>query len=635
MKRVLLLMAIIGIGVLPSWGQSGTTLVTAKVVDTGGTVYVNCQWSVVFVGQNTTPGAGPYSPAPLLNGQQGNCDSQGNFTINLADNINTVAPTPSQWSFSICSAGGYLGGPFCKANMLITITGATQNISAILTPLMPLLPTGGGGGGNGLSGMVAGQVPIAASPTFVTSSMPLAGAGAGITTGPTSGVTSGDVTDYTGTGGQITDSGIATTNLVTAAANYTSGDLVQAAASSRATSDSGVATTNLVTAASNFTSGHIPKAAASNKTLTDGYSVQGFDSALLTAGTVSGTSVPLCTDANGGATTVSCPTGGGGAPGGATNSVQFNNGSGFGGTSIPGVNGSFALTQTVTGGVAGFPVFSLPGVPVDATNPVTLLYTDRASYLPWTSGTALALPAVTGNFAVNYPFVLQNTAGSTLTFTPNAGALDLIDGSATATLLNKFASFVYQDATAAPGHWFTIKFPTFAAFGSNCTTALTWSTTTGVGCQVSSATSPNLYTEATSAGVTTNSASSAPVNMFTGYTIPASTLSAGHRLVARACFRHTTGSTGTTYNWVIGGSIAIAIASGSTATTQFCSTLEVFGITNTTQELIQTLLGASVSTPTQGSSAYTLSNTNTINVTQTAAGTADVYTAYSLTVDLF
>ena len=42
-------------------------------------------------------------------------------------------------------------------------------------------------------------------------------------------------------------------------------------------------------------------------------SLQGTDTKVLTAGTVSGTGSPLCTDANGGATTSGCPSGGGGA----------------------------------------------------------------------------------------------------------------------------------------------------------------------------------------------------------------------------------------------------------------------------------------------------------------------------------
>lgn len=129
-----------------AWGQAGTTAITAQVLDSNGSVYANCQWSVVFVGQNTVPGAGPYAPASLLNGQQGTCDSQGNINgLTLADNVNTVTPLPSQWSFSICSGPGYAGGPYCKSNILITITGATQTITSTLQLVMPLLPVLNGG----------------------------------------------------------------------------------------------------------------------------------------------------------------------------------------------------------------------------------------------------------------------------------------------------------------------------------------------------------------------------------------------------------------------------------------------------------------------------------------------------------
>lgn len=128
----------------PAIGQTGTTIVSAQVKDSTGKLYVNCQWSVVFVGQNTVPGAGPYKPDALLNGQQGHCDSAGNFSVNLADNINTITPTPSQWSFSFCSASGYVGGPYCATNILITISGTSQTITSTLTPLMPVLPSSGG-----------------------------------------------------------------------------------------------------------------------------------------------------------------------------------------------------------------------------------------------------------------------------------------------------------------------------------------------------------------------------------------------------------------------------------------------------------------------------------------------------------
>jgi len=70
----------------------------------------------------------------------------------------------------------------------------------------------GSGGGSGLSGMTAGQVPIAATATTVTSSKSLAGTGAGIVTGPTF-VSTGDVATFSGTTGQIGDSGISYTTI--------------------------------------------------------------------------------------------------------------------------------------------------------------------------------------------------------------------------------------------------------------------------------------------------------------------------------------------------------------------------------------------------------------------------------------
>jgi hypothetical protein len=125
------------------------TAVTAQVKDLNNALYSNCQWSVVFVGQNTQP-VGPYQPQNLLVGQQGTCDSLGNLNVNLADNIVTVTPTPSQWLFNICSAAGYLGGPFCFTK-LQTVTGVTQNLTSTFQALAPLLPVSGGGGTGNVS----------------------------------------------------------------------------------------------------------------------------------------------------------------------------------------------------------------------------------------------------------------------------------------------------------------------------------------------------------------------------------------------------------------------------------------------------------------------------------------------------
>ncbi len=127
---------------------ASATTVTAQVMDANSALYRNCTGSANFTGQNTVPGAGPYT----LNGSPFQtvvpifCDGAGNFTVSLSDN-NVISPTPSQWNFSICTAIGAFPGPVICFNSLITITGATQNVTAALQASATLLPTSGGGGG--------------------------------------------------------------------------------------------------------------------------------------------------------------------------------------------------------------------------------------------------------------------------------------------------------------------------------------------------------------------------------------------------------------------------------------------------------------------------------------------------------
>jgi hypothetical protein len=123
-----------------AWAQSGTTIVSGQIKDINNSLYVNCQWSTTFVGQNTTPGAGPYQPDRYIQPQQGTCDSNANFTVNLGDNINTIRPTPSQWQLNICSATGYVPGNQYCFQFLYTVTGATLNLTTFIQPIAPVLP---------------------------------------------------------------------------------------------------------------------------------------------------------------------------------------------------------------------------------------------------------------------------------------------------------------------------------------------------------------------------------------------------------------------------------------------------------------------------------------------------------------
>lgn len=111
--------------------MSGFTLVSGTIKDAAGNLYSNARIFASFVGQNTTPGAGPYLLNGLPSGQfptvlAEQADSFGAFAMPLADN-NQVQPTPSQWSFSVVSSDGTK-----SFNTLITITGVSQDITSLL-----------------------------------------------------------------------------------------------------------------------------------------------------------------------------------------------------------------------------------------------------------------------------------------------------------------------------------------------------------------------------------------------------------------------------------------------------------------------------------------------------------------------
>ena len=115
-----------------------------------------------------------------------------------------------------------------------------------------------------------------------------------------------------------------------------------------------------------------------------------------------------------------------------------------------------SVSQSIACIASGTCAWSLPGVLVDSTNPATLLATDRITYLKWTSGSTLTLPAASGAFASNMPFVIQNTSGGALAITPTTpNNIDGGSSQAASSLPNNASALVYQDASQ---NWWTIKF---------------------------------------------------------------------------------------------------------------------------------------------------------------------------------
>jgi hypothetical protein len=137
-------------------------------------------------------------------------------------------------------------------------------------------------------------------------------------------------------------------------------------------------------------------------------------------------------------------------------------------------NGFYQVGFNVTGGTAVPPTATLPGIPIDASNPANLpCATDRGAYLNWTSGATLTLPAITGNCAFNLPFLIKNTSGGSLAITPTTpNNIDGGSSQAASSVLNNWAVWTLSDV-AGP-NWYTIKVPTLAAFPSSACSAGTF-----------------------------------------------------------------------------------------------------------------------------------------------------------------
>lgn len=165
----------------------------------------------------------------------------------------------------------------------------------------------------------------------------------------------------------LTFAGGQTANQVLASPNGSSG-----AVALRALVGADIPAINLGTSGNGGVTGNLP---------IGNLNAQGTDTNVLTAGTISGTSSPLCTDANGGATTVSCP----------TNALTMNNG-GSGASSGSTFNGSAPVTLSYnTIGAAPNPV-PLTDMATQSANTVLGNFTSSTA-----APTATAVATCSGN----------------------------------------------------------------------------------------------------------------------------------------------------------------------------------------------------------------------------------------------
>src|SRR5271166_2198144 len=131
------------------------TVVTGTVTDPNGVPYANGTVSAQLITAGVTPTLNGQSfsmtagPTPL--------SSAGSFVMQLVSNA-AMVPATLKWKFTVCSATGSIQpaggtGPQCFTAS-ITISGATQSVSATLSAAAPALSITGGiasglsGGGN-------------------------------------------------------------------------------------------------------------------------------------------------------------------------------------------------------------------------------------------------------------------------------------------------------------------------------------------------------------------------------------------------------------------------------------------------------------------------------------------------------
>jgi hypothetical protein len=130
--------------VVNTYAQAAPTTVTATIKDPSGLAYANASINISLTpatpGGATCTGSGPIGQIPVFN-----TNSNGFFSINLCPN-GSIVPASSQWLFTVSLSPGIqlpLGKGPQSFSAAITISGASQDISATLNALAPALTTNG------------------------------------------------------------------------------------------------------------------------------------------------------------------------------------------------------------------------------------------------------------------------------------------------------------------------------------------------------------------------------------------------------------------------------------------------------------------------------------------------------------
>jgi hypothetical protein len=283
---------------------------------------------------------------------------------------------------------------------------------------------------SGLSGMTSGQIPVAASASTVSSSKPLSGSGAGIVTGPTSGIVAGDAVSFTGTTGQVQDSGIALSSLAPKASPALTGTPT-APTQAVSTNNTDIATTQAVTSAL------VPLAPLANPVFTGVLTAP----SIVNSGLTTGNSSP-CPNGSGGAlTNTGCTasnlSGTPALPNGTTATTQS---TGDNTTKI--ATDAFVIANTSSGSSPVSSVFGRTGAVTAASGDYSVSQVTGAAPIasPALTGNPTAPTQATGDNSTKIAtdaFVLANSASrganSTITSLTGLTVVPALSGVAVAT----------------------------------------------------------------------------------------------------------------------------------------------------------------------------------------------------------